>query len=366
MSELKRTPLYDKHVQSQGQIVEFAGYELPIQYAGISEEHQQVRNKAGLFDVSHMGEVEVIGEDALSFVQHLVTNDVKKLVDNQVLYTMMCYEDGCVVDDLLVYRFSETHFYLVINASNVLKDFEWIESHIADYDVAVTNISNHTAQLAIQGPLAQTIMQKLIDFDLKEIAFFHFKRNVLIKDIDVLISRTGYTGEDGFEIYCSDEEAPDLWQLLLDTGGEDLQPIGLGARDTLRFEACLPLYGHEISDTINPIEAGLKMFVKLETDDFIGKDVLVSVNTQGAKRKLVGIELAKGIARTGAIVLKDGKEIGFVTTGYKSPTLNKSIALALVEIGESSLGNYLEVQVRKKVLTATVISKRFYKKNYKK
>lgn len=366
MSEVKRTSLYEEHVKAGGRIVEFAGYELPIQYEGITPEHHKVRNEAGLFDVSHMGEVDITGPDALAYVQNLVTNDVKKLINNQVLYTVMCYENGTVVDDLLVYRFGPEHFYLVINAANVEKDVKWMKEQKGDYDVDINDISSEISQLALQGPKAQEILQELVDFELTEIAFFHCKRNVNIKGMKALVSRTGYTGEDGFEIYLDNKDAAALWDLLIETGGENISPIGLGARDTLRFEACLPLYGHEISDQINPIEAGLKMFVKLESDDFIGKAALEKVVAEGAKRKLVGIELAKGIAREGAVVLKEGQEIGVVTTGYKSPTLDKSIALALIDTEYGKMDTELDIQVRKKQLPAKIISKRFYKKNYKK
>lgn len=366
MSEGKRTPLYEKHLESDGNIVEFAGFELPIQYVGLTDEHNYVRSKAGLFDVSHMGEVEVKGEDAINFVQNLVTNNVKSLEDNQVLYTMMCYENGFVVDDLLVYRYNENHFYLVINASNIDKDFAWMVSQKGDYDISLDNISDITSQLALQGPLAQSILQELVDFDLFDIKFFFCKRNVDIKGINALVSRTGYTGEDGFEIYVKNEDAPKLWDLLLETGKENVMPIGLGARDTLRFEACLPLYGHEINDSINPLEAGLGMFVKLDNDDFVGKEVLVKAKEDGLKRKLVGLELSKGIAREGYPVFVGDEQVGHVTTGYRPPTVNKSIALALVDIKHSKMGSKLNVQVRKKQFECEVISKRFYKKNYKK
>lgn len=360
---LKRTPLYEKHVEAHGQIVEFAGYELPIQYVGISEEHDAVRNKVGLFDVSHMGEVEVKGKEAIAFVQYLVTNNVKKLVDHQVLYTLMCYENGTVVDDLLVYRFEEDYLYLVINAANIDKDFAWIKDQAKNFDVTVENISDRVAQLALQGPNAQEVLQTLADFDLKDIEFFHSNSQGHIGGIPALISRTGYTGEDGFEIYIDNDKATQIWDMIVDKG---VQPIGLGARDTLRFEACLPLYGHEISDEINPLEAGLSMFVKLDNDDFIGRDALLAIKEAGTKRKIVGLEISKGIAREGYEVLVDDQVIGHITTGYKSPTVGKSIALALIDKKHSEMGNNVLVQVRKKQIPAVIISKRFYKKNYKK
>ncbi len=360
---LKRTPLYEEHLKAKGQMVDFAGFELPIQYAGITEEHEAVRNDVGLFDVSHMGEVEVKGKDALKFVQNLVSNNVKKLVDNQILYTVMCYENGTVVDDLLVYRFEDDYFYLVINAANVDKDYEWIKKQSEGFDVSLENISDSVAQLALQGPNAQKVLQKLVNLDLTEIEFFHCNRNVMIGDVKALVSRTGYTGEDGFEIYIKNPDAVKVWNKLIK---ENVVPIGLGARDTLRFEACLPLYGHEISDTINPLEAGLSMFVKLDNDQFIGKDALVKIKEDGLKRKLVGLEISKGIAREGYEVLADDKVIGHITTGYKSPTVGKSVALALIDRSYGDMGNQLMVQVRKKQVPANIISKRFYKKNYKK
>ena len=360
---LKRTPLYEEHLKAKGQIVDFAGYELPIQYAGITEEHEAVRNDVGLFDVSHMGEVEVKGKDALKFVQNLVSNNVKKLVDNQILYTVMCYEDGTVVDDLLVYRFEEEYFYLVINAANVDKDYEWMKKQSEGFDITLDNISESVAQLALQGPNAQDVLQKLVNVDLTEIEFFHCHREVMIDDVKALVSRTGYTGEDGFEIYIKNQDAVKVWDQLIK---ENVVPIGLGARDTLRFEACLPLYGHEISDTINPLEAGLSMFVKLDNDQFIGKDALVKIKEDGLKRKLVGLEISKGIAREGYEVLANNQVIGHITTGYKSPTVGKSVALALIDRSYGDMGNQLMVQVRKKQVPATIVSKRFYKKNYKK
>lgn len=359
---MKRTALYEEHVKSGGKLVEFAGYELPIQYIGIAEEHHAVRNDVGMFDVSHMGEIEVKGKDALKFVQHLVTNDVMSLVNHQVLYTMMLYEKGTVVDDLLVYRFDENDIYLVVNAANVDKDYAWIQKQAEEFDVNLNNVSDNVVQIALQGPNAQKVLQQLVDIDLSTIEFFHSNSDLYIKDVPALISRTGYTGEDGFEIYVDKKHGPTVWSYLIDL---DVQPIGLGARDTLRFEACLPLYGHEISDTITPLEARLGMFVKLDTD-FIGKSVLEEQKLNGVERKLVGIELSKGIARNGSELYHGDEKIGFVTTGYKSPTLNKSIALAIVDSAYSKLGTDIDVQVRKKRLSAKVVSRRFYKKNYKK
>lgn len=364
---LKRTPLYEKHVEAKGKIIEFAGWEMPVQYEGLTQEHNAVRNQAGLFDVSHMGEVDVKGPGAADFVQTLVTNDASILADEQIMYALMCQEDGGVVDDLLVYKFDKNYFYLVINAANIDKDYAWIEKVSKNFDVSVENISDTIGEIAIQGPLAQDILQKVTAFDLKDLPFFFSKRDVDIAGVTCMVSRTGYTGEDGFEVYASAEDIASVWDALLETGkGDGLKPAGLGARDTLRFEACLPLYGHEIDESISPLEAGLSFFVKLDNDNFMGREALIEQKEKGIPRKLVGFELDKGIARQGCEVLKDGKKIGFVTTGYKSPTLGKSIGLALVEREFGNMGDTFDIQVRKNVRQAQIISKRFYKKNYKK
>lgn len=368
LENVKQTPLYDLHEELGGKIVDFAGWALPIQYSGISEEHHAVRNQAGLFDVSHMGEVMVTGKDALAFVQYLVTNDVDTLEDTQVLYGMMCNESGGVVDDLLVYRLEAERVLLVINASNVDKDVAWIEENAKGFDVKIENQSDATAQLALQGPEAEVILQTLTDTNLQEITFFHCQEGVTIKGKECLVSRTGYTGEDGFEIYCKPEDSVELARMILEAGEEKgLIPCGLGARDTLRFEACLPLYGNEFDDTITPLEAGFGFFVKLEVEaDFIGKAALKAQKETGLTRKLVGFEMAKGISRHGYPVKDGDKEIGFVTTGYKSPTLGKSVGFAIVEMPYTEMGSTFDIQVRKKQMPATVVSKRFYRKNYKK
>lgn len=368
MSELRKTALYDIHNKYGGKIIDFSGWQLPVQYEGLTPEHEATRNHAGLFDVSHMGEVEVKGKDAFKFVQYLVTNNVATLEDNQILYTFMCYEHGGVVDDLLVYRFNEEHFYLVINASNVEKDFEWMQKNASDFDVELTNISDKVAQLAIQGPNAQEILQKLTKTDLSEIKFFYCDRKVLLDGVECLVSRTGYTGEDGFEIYLDPEYAPQIWEKLMEEGKDlGIKPVGLGARDTLRFEATLPLYGNELSKDITPLEAGLGFFVKLDNDNFIGKEALVKQKEEGLKRKIVGFEMSdKGIPRHGYEVIIDGEEAGFVTTGYAAPTVKKNIGFAMVPIEYSKLGTPIEIKVRKRILKAEVVSKRFYTKNYKK
>lgn len=368
MSNLKRTSLFNAHERHKGKIIDFSGWELPVQYEGIIAEHEAVRNFAGLFDVSHMGEIEVKGNEAFDFVQNLVTNDVSTIEDNQVIYTFMCYPHGGIVDDLLVYKFSNNNFYLVINASNIEKDFNWMKENKGDYDVELTNISDNVSEMAIQGPNAQKILQKLTDIDLSEIKFFYCKRDVKVAGVNCLISRTGYTGEDGFEIYLSNEYAEIVWEKLMEVGKEfGLRPAGLGARDTLRFEAALPLYGNELSEDITPLEAGLGFFVKLDKTDFIGKAALVKQKQEGLKRKVVAFEMIdKGIPRHGYDVMSDGNKIGFVTTGYYAPTVKKNIGLAMVDIEYSKLDTPIEIQVRKRVLKAKVISKKFYTKKYKK
>ncbi|MDN5300484.1 MAG: aminomethyltransferase [Clostridiales bacterium] len=366
MSE-KRTALYEKHLASGGKMIAFSGWEMPVQYEGIIEEHEAVRNNAGMFDVSHMGEVRIEGKDATAFVQHLFTNDIGVLTEGQVQYGMMLYENGTVVDDLLVYKYSETDYFLVINAGNIDKDVAWIEQHASAFNVTVTHLSDAYSEIAVQGPKAESILQKLTDFDLSSIGFFHFVDGVVIDGAQCLVSRTGYTGEDGFEVYAPHETILKLWDTVLNAGkAEGLKPCGLGARDTLRFEASLPLYGHEISDSITPLEAGLGFFVKLDNTDFIGQEALKAQKAAGLKRKIVGFEMEKGIPRQGYEVYAGETLIGTVTTGYFSPTLKKNIGLALVGIDYTSMGTAFEVKVRKKLFPATVISKRFYQKQYKK
>lgn len=368
MADLKRTALYDSHLKWGGKIIDFAGWELPVQYEGLVIEHNAVRNNAGLFDVSHMGEVSVVGKEASQFVQYLVTNDTSLMVDNQVIYAQMCYEHGGIVDDLLVYKYDKDEYFLVINASNVDKDFAWMQEVSKKFDVKLVNLSNDYSELALQGPKAQDILQKLTEYDLSDIGFFMLKRDVDIKGLNCLVSRTGYTGEDGFEIYLSHQDAPILWDLIMEAGEEfDIRPAGLGARDTLRFEASLPLYGQEIDHDISPLEAGLGYFVKLDNDDFIGREALIKQKEEGLTRKVVGFEMiGKGIPRHEYKVFKGEKEIGFVTTGYKSPTTGRTIGLAMVDIEYSKMGSEFDIHIRKKVSPAKVVSKRFYQKNYKK
>lgn len=365
VAELLKTPLYPVYSKYGAKTIDFGGWDLPVQFSSIKEEHEAVRTKAGLFDVSHMGEVTVKGPDALAYLQKMVTNDVSKLEDGKALYSPMCYPDGGTVDDLLVYKKADHDYLVVINAGNIDKDVEWLQKHV-EGNVEVLNISPDVAQLAIQGPLAEQTLQKLTSQDLSEITFFRFKDNVeLAGGVKGLVSRTGYTGEDGFEIYLDSTEAIGLWDQILEVGKEDgVLPCGLGARDTLRFEAKLPLYGQEITPDISPIEAGLGFAVKVDKEaDFIGKEVLKDQKENGAPRKLVGIEMIdRGIPRHGYPVFVGDKKVGEVTTGTQSPTLNKSVGLVLIEKAFSELGQEVEVQIRNKNVKAVVVKSPFYRR----
>lgn len=363
MNELKRTPLYEEHLAGKAKLIDFGGWEMPVQYVGVIDEHHVVRTKAGLFDVSHMGEIDARGEEALAFVQMLITNDVNKLEDGKILYSPMCYPSGGIVDDLLVYRYSSNHFLLVVNASNTDKDYAWIIQQAENFKVSVENISEKYAQLALQGPLAETILQRISNVNLSQLRYYTFT-NGEIDGVSCLISRTGYTGEDGFEIYVSPEYGRQLWRKILETGASDgVQPIGLGARDTLRFEARLPLYGNELGAEITPLEAGLGIFVKLDKSDFIGREVLLGQKEHGIPRRLVGLEMIeRGIARSHYSLQKDGKEIGFVTSGSFSPTLNKNIALGLIRADLAIQGEFLDVIIRGKAVKAKIIPSLFYKR----
>lgn len=358
----KRTALYDMHVKYGGDVVDYAGWELSTKFEGLVAEHNTVRNSVGMFDVSHMGEVEIKGPDAIKFTQYLMTNDLTSIGDGQIIYTFFCNENGGVVDDLLVYKYNNEHVLLVVNAGNTDKDVAWIEKHAAGFDVVVKNLSDDIAEVAVQGPFAQKVLQKISNINLDEIKFFHFIDGVEIAGVKTIVSRTGYTGEDGFEVYMSNEDAVTVWEAVMEAGkDEELKPVGLGCRDTLRFEANLPLYGNELGDDITPLEAGFGFFVKLDVDgDFIGKDALKKQKAEGLKRKVVGFEMiGKGIPRHGYPVVADGKEIGFVTTGYAAPTVGKTIGLAMVDIAYADLDSKIEIQIRNKTSEAKVISRKF-------
>ena len=349
----KRTCLYDKHVALGALISPFGGFDMPIQYSNITDEHQAVRQHCGVFDVSHMGEVLVSGTDAERYVNHIFTNNVEGLAVGKILYGMMCYENGGVVDDLLVYKMADDRFFLVINAANIDKDWAWIQLQAEGFNVTLDNQSDYYGQLAVQGPEAERIMEEILNLPCSELTFYTFKTMG-----DVIVSRTGYTGEDGFEIYATPDYINQCWDKLMAAG---VTPCGLGCRDTLRFEVGLPLYGDELSAEITPIMAGLGMFVKLDKEEFVGCDALAKQKAEGVAQKLVGIELQdKAIPRHGYTVMKDGQPIGTVTTGYHTISTDKSVCMALIDSQYAPLGTELEVQIRKKVFPGTVVKKRFW------
>lgn len=363
---LKKTCLYDSHVALGAKMSPFAGFMMPIQYSSITEEHNAVRHAVGMFDVSHMGEIFVSGPDAEKFVNHIFTNEIRGFEPGKVLYGMMLHPDGGVVDDLLVYReFEPDHFLLVVNAANIDKDYEWILAQTEGYDVKVVNDSDNWGQIAVQGPGAEKVVTEVLGLAEAAALTFYTYYEAQWNGHRMVVSRTGYTGEDGFELYTTCEDIKEIWKKLLDNG---VVPCGLGCRDTLRFEAGLPLYGDELSDTITPIEAGLGMFCKLDKEEFIGKDVVAKQKAEGTERKLVGIELAdKAIPRaTYPVETEDGTQVGVVTTGYHSISLEKSICFAMVQTAYSKLDTPLWIRIRKKVFPGKVVKKRFYQTNYKK
>lgn len=369
---MKRTPMYERHVTAGGRMVDFGGWELPIQYesVGIKTEHLNVRSKAGLFDVSHMGEITVEGPDAEKWLSKLVTNDIAAMRDFQVQYNIMCTETGGVVDDLLVYRYSSRKYLLVVNAANVNKDQDWLRGHLSAENVTLEDISLETAEVALQGPEAENILAKAADFNPSALKFFHFTDSAKVGGIPVIISRTGYTGEDGFEIYASWDKGAELWDFLLDAGKDHgLLPTGLGARDSLRFEAGLPLCGHEYSDEIGPLEAGYGFFVKVDKEGgFIGQPVLKRQKKEGLKRRIAALRLEdKGVPRHGMDVANgEGRIVGTVTSGGYSPSLDANIALCCVETPAPGEGENLWIIIRGKTKKGVVVKKPFYATKYKK
>ena len=360
---LIKTCLHDRHVALGALMSPFGGFDMPIQYSTIIDEHNAVRNNVGVFDVSHMGEVRITGKDAYKYVSHIFCNDVTGAPDGQIFYGMMCYENGGVVDDPLVYKVNEEEYFLVINASNIDKDFAWIQKNAEGYDVKCENQSEYYGEVAVQGPEAEATLIKLLGLPLNEIPFYNFK-TFAIDGEDVIISRTGYTGEDGFEVYGSHDFTRKMWDMLMEAG---VTPCGLGCRDTLRFEVGLPLYGHELTADITPIEASLSMFARLEKPEFIGKEALAKQKEEGVTRRIVGIELeGKAVPRQGYPVEVNGEVVGEVTTGYNSISTGKSVAMAMVKKEYAKLGTAVEVRIRKKTFPAVVVKKRFYEKNYKK
>lgn len=363
--ELK-TPLYDCHVAAGGKIVPFAGYLLPIQYqAGLIREHMAVRTACGMFDVSHMGEVILKGPDALKNVQLLVTNDCGNMVDGQVKYSPMCNESGGVVDDVLVYRIDENCFMLVVNAANREKDIMWMKSHVGG-DVQLMDISDSIGQIAVQGPASPEVIKAVMADEERPKKYYTFTKEAQIAGKMCLVSRTGYTGEMGYEIYCAAKDAPAIWDALLEAGADKgLTPCGLGARDTLRMEASMPLYGHEMDETVTPLEADLDIFVKLEKEGFIGKSALVQAGAP--KRRRVGFAVTgRGIARERCDAYVNGEKVGVVTSGTHCPYLNAPMGMALIQSEHAVVGTKLEIDVRGRKIPAQVVPLPLYKKPAKK
>lgn len=354
------TCLHSRHVALGAKMSPFAGYDMPIQYSNITDEHNAVRHHCGVFDVSHMGEIFVSGPGSAAFVNHIFTGDAAALENGKILYGMLLYPDGGVVDDLLVYRIAAEEFLLVVNAANIAKDDEWIRSQAGGFEVVIDNQSEKWGQIALQGPEAEEVLGRVLGIDGSALGFYTF----MVKD-GVIVSRTGYTGEDGFEVYSAPEAICAMWDSLMDAG---ITPCGLGCRDTLRFEAGLPLYGHELSAEISPVMAGLGMFCNMEKAEFIGKDAIAAQKAGAIDRKLVGLEVHdRAIPRGGyPVETPEGEPVGEVTTGYRSISLDKSICFALVGKAVSALGTELQVRIRNKVFPATVVKKRFYQTNYKK
>lgn len=361
---LKKTAFYDRHVMLGGKMVKFAGFEMPLAYQkGIMSEAKRVRSTAGLFDVSHMGEIEITGSNALPFLNKIITNDAATLKEFQVQYTCMCYPDGGIVDDLLVYRLPDKYL-LVVNAANTVNDFEWIVDNKLGFAgrVSVENTSDRISQLALQGPDSQQILSKLVDFDLGKLNYYRSQYGK-VAGKEVLISRTGYTGEDGFEIYSEAHGAGFLWDAILEAGNEnEIEPIALGARDLLRLEMGYCLYGNDIDETTNPLEAGLGWVTKLKKDDFVGKDAIVKQKEGGLNRRLVSFELkGRAIARQGYSMLSTGKRIGAVTSGNFSPNVEKSIGMGYAELGSEAVGNEVEIDIRGRPVEGVIVKSPFVK-----
>ena len=358
-STLKRTQLYDTHVAMGGRMVPFAGWEMPVQYGSPTEEHVTVRSVAGLFDIDHMGQVIVSGPGALDFLQYIATIDVSTLAEWEANYSLMCYEDGGTVDDIFIYRLPE-YFYVVVNASNLVKDVKWMRSHSAGFDVDIKDVSTETYMLAFQGPKAQSILQTVCDADLNKVKF-HFSTRAKVAGVDALIGSTGYTGEYGFELFFDADQAVHVWNAILEAGKPaGAKAIGLAARDSLRFEPCLPLYGHEITATISPVEAGLGIFVKTEKPDFLGREALLKQKLEGPSRKLVCIEMIdKGVPREHYDLVVDGQH-GHVTTGMFAPTVESYAAMALVPAGSAEIGKELDVIIRDQPKKARIVKRPFY------
>jgi len=340
--------------------VEFGGWDMPVYYTNVIDEHITTRTKAGLFDISHMGEFFIEGKDSFDFIQKIITNDLNKLIDGKALYSCICLENGGVIDDLFVYRFNQNKFMLVVNAANIDKDFNWLLKNKAQFNITITDKTSDIAKIDIQGPNSEEILQKLTQADLKSLKRFHFIENN-VNNIPTIISRTGYTGEDGFELYINAKKAEELWNTLLKIGEPfGLKPIGLGARDTLRIEACYSLYGHELNEEINPIEAGIGFAVKFDKEDFIGKEALIKIK-DNIKRTIISFKMReRGIPRENYDILKDNNKIGNVTSGTLSPTLKKGIGMGFVSIENSETDTEIQIKIREKLYKATIVPKPIY------
>lgn len=364
MSASKKTALYSEHLKLNGRIVDFAGWQMPVQYSGLADEHETVRTKVGLFDVSHMGEVRVRGKGALNFLNKLLTNDISKIQTNQAQYNIMCFEDGGCVDDLIVHKMAEEDYFICVNAANVDKDFAWMRQHAVS-DISLENVSEQYTQIAIQGRFAVETLQPLTDVSLNSVKYYWFLEGSILGK-PAIIARTGYTGEDGFEIYIPWEHGPVVWQALLETGQEKgIKPCGLGARDTLRTEMKYALYGHEIDKHLNPLEAGLGWVVKLDKADFIGASALRKLKQTGLRRALIGLKsLERGIPRQGYNVEHNGRLVGAVTSGTMSPSLKCGIAIAYVERDLSTVGTSLDVVIRDQKVRHEVVETPFYRRPY--
>ena len=370
LKKLKRTPLYEAHKKLGARIVDFAGWEMPVLYSGIIEEHRAVRNSVGIFDVSHMGEIEVVGREAVKLLQFLTVNDVTRLNDNECQYSMMCYPDGGIVDDILVYRLTGEKFMLCVNASNTEKDYQWILKSLHAgkpegmfRNAEVKNVSDNIGQISIQGKNSEPLLQKITGDDLSVMRHNHFVLTN-VDGVNTLVSRTGYTGEDGFEIYFKSENAERVWNRLLEIGKEyDIKPVGLGARDTLRLEMKYPLYGNDISEKTTPLEAGLSWVTKFDKGNFMGRESLLKQKEGGPKRKLIGFEMTdKGIPRSHYSIFKGAEQVGEVTSGTMSPSLNKAIGVGYVKTEISDIGNEIEIDIRGSHQKAKIVSTPFYKR----
>lgn len=359
MSELKRTPLNEYYHEQGAKIVDFGGWEMPVQFSSIKEEHTAVREDVGIFDVSHMGEIRVTGEDAEAFLNYTLTNDVTKLTDVKAHYTTITNEKGGVIDDLVIYKLADNDYLLIPNAGNTDGDFEWLKS-VEGYNVTVENVSSEYGQLAVQGPNARALVQKFTDSDLSELKMFNFIKDGVVDGKEVIISQSGYTGEDGFELYCKPEDTLPLWKLFVENGAVE---CGLGARDTLRLEAGLPLHGQDLTPDISPIEARIGFAVKVDKGDFIGQSVLKDQKENGAPRRLSAFEITgKGIARTDYEVFDtEGNKVGYVTSGTQSPTSKRSIGFALVDTDFFEMDKEFVIQVRKKEVPAKFVKSPFHK-----